>query len=173
MKSHRGLHIATLGRRFSPLLAIGILLFNIPATSQGAEPADLLRGFGRDQIIIAASSQRCIVLDVYIASTAEQRRNGLMHIESMDTNEGMIFIYSQPAEISMWMKNTLIPLDMLFFDTSLRIQHIHRNAVPHSETTISSNGTVMGVIEINGGAAELFGILPGDSIILPSAAGAE
>jgi hypothetical protein len=98
--------------RLRPLLAAAILLFNLPA-SHAAGQAHLLRDFGRDQIIIAASSQRCIVLDVYIAATPEQRRNGLMYVESMGTNEGMLFIYPQPAEISMWMKNTLLPLDML------------------------------------------------------------
>lgn len=167
MKNATGLGVSARSSRLRPLLAAAILLLSMPAISQAAEPAHLLRDFGRDQIIIATSSQRCIVLDVYIADTSEQRRNGLMHVESMDINEGMVFIYSQPAELSMWMKNTLIPLDMLFFDRSLRIQHIHRNAVPHSEAIISSNGPAMGVIELNGGAAELFGILPGDRIILP------
>ena len=173
MKDDTGSRVDARRSRLSPLLAAAILLIIMPAISQAAEPAHLLRDFGRDQIIIDASSLRCIVLDVYIADTSEQRRNGLMHVESMDINEGMVFIYSQPAEISMWMKNTLIPLDMLFFDTSLRIKHIHRNAVPHSEAIISSNGPVIGVIELNGGAAELFGILPGDRIILPSATSAD
>jgi uncharacterized protein len=169
VKNCTWLRVLTRRRRLSRLLAAAIVLVNMPAISQAAEPAHLLRDFGRDQIIIAASSQRCIVLDVYVAATPEQRRNGLMYVESMDTNEGMVFIYSRPAEISMWMKNTLIPLDMLFFDTSLRIQHIHQNGIPLSEAIISSNGPVIGVIELNGGTAELFGILPGDRIILPSA----
>jgi len=149
-----------------PLLAAATLLFLMPA-SQAAEPADLLRDFNRGQIIIVASSQRCIMFDIYIADTAQRRRNGLMYVESMDPNEGMLFIYTQPAEISMWMKNTLIPLDMLFFDAKLRIHHIHRDATPYSEAIISSNGPVIGVIELNGGAAQQFGILPGDNIILP------
>ena len=133
-----------------------------------AEPADLLEDFGRSQIIIATSNQRCVVLDMYIADTPERRRNGLMFVESMNLYEGMLFIYAQPAEISMWMKNTLIPLDMLFFDPELRIHYIRRNTVPLSEEIISSNGSVIGVIELNGGAAETLGILPGDRIIVPS-----
>jgi uncharacterized membrane protein (UPF0127 family) len=150
-------------------LTLAAILIALSAqTIHAAEPAHLLGDFGRAQIIIEASSQRCIVVDVYIADTPQRRGNGLMFVESMDLYEGMLFIYPQPADISMWMKNTLIPLDMLFFDTELRIQHIHRNAVPLSEDIISSNGTVLGVIELNGGAAEHFGILPGDRISVPS-----
>jgi hypothetical protein len=155
----------------SKRLALTLAAASIALSAQtihAAEPAHLLREFGRAQIIIEASSQRCIAVDVYIADTPQRRSNGLMFVESMGLYEGMLFIYPQPANISMWMKNTLIPLDMLFFDTELRIQHIHRNAVPLSEDIISSNGLVLGVIELNGGAAEHFGILPGDRIIVPS-----
>lgn len=154
-------------KKLALTLAAALLVFSAQPV-HSAEPAHLLSDFSRAQIIIDASSQRCIVLDVYIADTPQQRSNGLMFVESMDLYEGMLFIYPQPADISMWMKNTLIPLDMLFFDTELRIHHIHSNAVPLSEEIISSNGAVMGVIELNGGAAEQFGILPGDRIIVPS-----
>ena len=136
---------------------------------QAAEPAQLLGDFGRGQIIIETSQQRCIVSDVYVVDTPLRRRNGLMFVESMEPYEGMLFIYPQAADISMWMKNTLIPLDMLFFNTDLRIHHVHRNAVPLSEAIISSNGQALGVIELNGGAAEHFGILPGDRIIVLAA----
>lgn len=166
MTLYRWLRLPIRSGGFSPVLTVAILLLNMPV-SPAAEPAHLLRDFDRDRIIIAASSQRCIVFDIYIADTPELRRNGLMFVESMDPNEGMLFIYSQPAEISMWMKNTILPLDMLFFDTRLRIHHIYRNATPYSEAIITSNGPVIGVMELNGGAAQQFGILPGDYIVLP------
>lgn len=159
-------------RKPGRLLYAAFMLLAMQAVN-AAEPADLLENFGRAQIIIAASNQRCVVLDMYIADTPARRQNGLMFIESMNLYEGMLFIYAQPAEISMWMKNTLIPLDMLFFDQELRIRHIRRNTIPLSEEIISSNGTVTGVIELNGGAAETLGILPGDRIIVPSTETAE
>ncbi len=91
-----------------------------------------------------------------------------MHIEAMDEYEGMIFLYEQPAEISMWMKNTLIPLDMLFVTSDATIASVHNNAVPMSEAIISSGSSVAAVIELNAGAADRFGIQAGDRIIIPA-----
>jgi uncharacterized membrane protein (UPF0127 family) len=149
-------------------LLLGITLPAMLMTSaNSAEPADLLRGFNRAQLIIDSSSRGCILFDIYIANSREQRSQGLMFIRSMDEYEGMLFIYPEPAEISMWMKNTLIPLDMLFIDHKLTITAIHKNAPPLSTDIISSGGVVNGVIELNGGSAVKFGIRHGDQIIFP------
>jgi uncharacterized membrane protein (UPF0127 family) len=151
----------------------GLLLSAALATmsasiARGAEPADLLREFNRAQLIIDSSSRGCILFDIYIANSSELRSQGLMFIRSMDEYEGMLFIFAAPAEISMWMKNTLIPLDMLFIDGQLTIASIHKNATPLSTDIISSGSIVEGVIELNGGSAERFGIVPGDRIIFPA-----
>ena len=161
---------------FSPTrkgLLISMLLgITLPAmlmtSANSAEPADLLRDFNQTQLIIDSSSRGCILFDIYIANSQEQRSQGLMFIRSMDEYEGMLFIYPEPAEISMWMKNTLIPLDMLFFDHKLAITAIHENAVPLSTDIISSRGVANGVIELNGGSAEKFGISQGSQIIFPA-----
>jgi uncharacterized membrane protein (UPF0127 family) len=157
-------------RRLGGLLLAAAIAINVQSAG-AAEPADLLREFGRTQIVISTAGQRCILFDIYVANTAQLRRNGLMFVESMDIHEGMLFIYEGTSEITMWMKNTLLPLDMLFFDTSLTIRHIHRNAVPLSEAVISSQGSVAGVIELNGGAADQLGIAVGDRILLQESGG--
>jgi len=133
-----------------------------------AEPAFFLRGFQQSKLIIDTESRGCVLFDVYVAQTPEQRAQGLMRIESMQRYEGMIFLYAEEASISMWMKNTLIPLDMIFISRNARIANIHRNAVPMSEEIIDSGAAVIAVIELNGGAADYFGISNGDRIIFPA-----
>jgi uncharacterized membrane protein (UPF0127 family) len=148
-------------------IILAAFLTAIPATaSQSAEPADLLRKFGRTQLIIESDKRGCILFDIYIAESREQRSQGLMFIRSMDEYEGMLFIFPQATEISMWMENTLISLDMLFINEQLTITSIHRDAVPLSTDIISSGGIASGVIELNGGSADKFGINPGGRVIL-------
>jgi len=146
-------------------LVTGVALAALLTTSvvHSAKPANLLRSFERVQAILTARNA-CLLFDLYLAQTSEQRSQGLMYVESMERYEGMLFVYQQPAEISMWMKNTLLSLDMLFLNQQ-RISHIHANAVPLSTDIISSKGIVSGVIELNGGAAETFGIRSGDSLL--------
>jgi uncharacterized membrane protein (UPF0127 family) len=137
-------------------------------TTLAAEPAFFLREFKQTRLIINTKDRGCVLFDVYVAQTNAQRSQGLMNIESMGRYEGMIFIYAQEAEISMWMKNTLIPLDMLFIGRDRRITHIHENAVPMSEDIIESGSAVVAVLELNGGAADSFAISPEDRIIFPA-----
>ena len=82
----------------------------------------------------------------------------------MNENAGMLFFSDYPHDIQMWMKDTLIPLDMIFFDEKGKIVHIHPNAVPNDLTVISSGMDVMGVIELNGGRTEQLNIKVGDVI---------
>lgn len=93
---------------------------------------------------------------------------GLMHRKYMPKNHGMMFQLGQtPRHISFWMKNTLIPLDMLFVAADGSIVNIHHNAVPQSLTGIPSQMPVTAVIEINGGRAEETGIKIGDRVLHP------
>ncbi|MEE4184877.1 MAG: DUF192 domain-containing protein [Gammaproteobacteria bacterium] len=133
---------------------------------QAAEPAGLLRDFGRGFLVIESSAQRCIFLDVYVATNRRQWQQGLMHVRSMPLYEGMIFLYPEEREITMWMKNTYIPLDMVFAGSDNRVAHLHYDAVPHSEAVISSVAQVNQVLELNAGAIKAFGIQPGDRLLL-------
>src|SRR4029078_1297165 len=85
---------------------------------------------------------------------------GLMFRRSMAPDAGMIFDFKTPSMATMWMKNTLIPLDMLFVDARARIVNIHERAVPGSLDTIAAAAPVRAVVELNGGTAARRGIRP-------------
>ena len=104
---------------------------------------------------------------VEIADEPEEITTGLMNRESMDPDAGMLFDFGQPREAAMWMKNTLIPLDMLFMDPQGKVIAIARETVPGSLRTITPGVPVKSVLELNGGRAEELGIEPGDEVIHP------
>jgi len=95
---------------------------------------------------------------VEIADDAAERAQGLMFRESLDPSAGMLFIYDRPQPAAFWMKNTLIPLDILFFDASGRLTGFHENAVPHDETPLPGGNAVAMVLEIPGGRARALGL---------------
>ncbi|MCY4334080.1 MAG: DUF192 domain-containing protein [Litoreibacter sp.] len=105
---------------------------------------------------------------VEIADDAAERAQGLMHRESMPRMSGMLFIYEAPQPLAFWMRNTLIPLDMIFLDETGTVAHIHENAVPLDETPISGGpGPLLSVLEINGGMASRLGISIGSQLRHP------
>jgi uncharacterized membrane protein (UPF0127 family) len=101
---------------------------------------------------------------VEVAETPEQMEQGLMFRRTMAPDAGMLFDYKTPIVATMWMRNTLIPLDMLFVDTQGRIINIHERAVPQSLDVIAAAGPVRAVIELNGGTAARLGIARGDQV---------
>lgn len=98
---------------------------------------------------------------VDIADTTEKRTIGLMFRDKMGADSGMLFVFDDEIERAFWMKNTLIPLDMLFIDRSGKIIHIHESAIPHDLTPVPSKGPAFAVLEINGGRAKTLGLTPG------------
>lgn len=100
-----------------------------------------------------------VKFNVEVADTIEERANGLMHRSAMPMLSGMLFVYEKEAPVAFWMKNTLIPLDMLFFDKTGALVHIHENAVPEDLTAIPSNGPAQYVLEINGGMSKRLGFM--------------
>ncbi len=139
-----------------------------PNAAKAARPEYFVRDFPRAQLIIDTQERGCVLFDVYVAQSPAQRAQGLMHIEAMDQYEGMIFLYPQEGRISMWMKNTLISLDMLFIDKQSKIANMHAGAVPLAETIIDSGTNVIAVIELKAGAINYFGIETGNRIIFPA-----
>ena len=106
----------------------------------------------------------CILLNIYLSDTPAQHARGLMYVEQMDEFEGMLFRYRGSAGITMWMKNTYIPLDILFITAKGVILNIARETLPHSTRHISSTGPVRAVLELPGGSAKQFGIRAGDRV---------
>ena len=105
---------------------------------------------------------------VEVADDAAERSRGLMYREELPRFGGMLFVYDAPEPVAFWMKNTLIPLDMLFFDASGRLAAVHENAVPGDLTPIPGGDAIQYVLEINGGAARRLGIVPGAELRHPA-----
>jgi uncharacterized membrane protein (UPF0127 family) len=115
-------------------------------------------------IITAGAPHR---FTVEIATSTAQMMQGLMFRKSLAPDAGMLFDYQAPSMASMWMKNTLIPLDMLFVDATGHIVNIHERAVPGSLDAIAAAAPVRAVVELNGGTSARLGIRPGDRVIFP------
>jgi uncharacterized membrane protein (UPF0127 family) len=95
---------------------------------------------------------------VEVVDDAAERAQGLMHRESLPRFGGMLFVYEAPQPVAFWMKNTLLPLDMLFFDGAGRLTRIKENAQPHDETAVVGGDAIRYVLEINAGLAAELGI---------------
>lgn len=106
--------------------------------------------------------------DIRLAVSPEERAQGLMFVESMPADAGMLFVFENERALGFWMKNTLIPLDMIFITSRGTIRKVHENAIPHDLTTIRSGGPALAVLEINGGVARQLGIAKGALVRHPS-----
>ncbi|MFW2403960.1 MAG: DUF192 domain-containing protein [Gammaproteobacteria bacterium] len=149
-------------QRCAIVIALSLLS---PPSVHAARPASYLRDFGQARAIIETSNNICVVLDIYLADSREQHGQGLMFIDQMDELEGMLFRYSRVGLISMWMKNTHIPLDMLFIRGDGEIAGIARNTTPMSTKTITSPEPVPFVLELNGGMTERWKIETGNRLL--------
>ena len=105
---------------------------------------------------------------VEVADHPAERSRGLMERESMPTGAGMLFVYERPQRAVFWMKNTLIPLDMIFMDARGQVTHVHENAQPLDLTPIEGGDDVQFILEINGGLAGRMGIAEGSELRHPS-----
>lgn len=107
------------------------------------------------------------VFSVEMATTEEEKQTGLMYRKELADGKGMLFDFSPEQQISMWMKNTYISLDMIFIRADGRILRIAENTEPHSTKIISSGGLARGVLEVAAGTAQKYGIQPGDRVAHP------
>ena len=105
---------------------------------------------------------------VELALTPADQARGLMFRESLPRLAGMLFVYPRESNVAFWMRNTLIPLDMIFVDDEGRVVRVHENAVPGDETPIPAGAPTMAVLEINGGMARSLGIDAGDEVRSPA-----
>ncbi|NSZ19479.1 DUF192 domain-containing protein [Agrobacterium vitis] len=120
--------------------------------------------FETTQIEVNTSHHDPILLTVELAKTRAQRARGLMYRNHLPVGHGMLFSYRPARVVQMWMRNTVIPLDILFIDGHGRIEQVIANARPTSDTIITSAVPVRYVLEINGGSAQDLNVKAGDRI---------
>ena len=114
-----------------------------------------------------ASKTGVHVFTVEIADTEAERERGLMFRKELPPGRGMLFDFHREQQVGFWMKNTLIPLDMIFIDRRGRIVNIAQDAKPMSEDVIMSGGQVRAVLEVIAGTVRRLGIQPGDRVSNP------
>lgn len=134
-----------------------------PAPAAAFQPAQL-KGFQRSTLTIERRGGRDS-FQVWLALTPAEQQQGLMWIRQLPADHGMLFVLPAPRPMDMWMKNTFVSLDMLFFDPNGTITRIVPRATPQSEAIIESGGVVQGVLELAAGEAERRAIRVGDRIV--------
>jgi uncharacterized membrane protein (UPF0127 family) len=142
----------------------------VPAACQpAAAPVALERSpAGLDQVTLTVTSghaQHRFIVEV--ARTEAEQMTGLMNRDTLAPDRGMIFPYATPQPVSFWMKNTIIPLDMIFVAPGGHILRIEAKAVPFSFEPVPSGGPIEAVLELGGGRAAELGIKPGDRVSWP------
>jgi uncharacterized membrane protein (UPF0127 family) len=143
-----------------------IALIVIISLSPMARPA--MADSMRRETVVLATSAGSREISAEIAETEQQKQLGLMFRTSLGDMDGMLFVNARPEDVSMWMRNTYIPLDMIFIEPAGRVHRIEANATPFSERIIPSDGAVIGVLELKGGTAAKLGLKAGDRISSPS-----
>lgn len=108
--------------------------------------------------------------NVEVVDTNESRAKGLMFVQELADDAGMLFDFKEERPVSFWMRNTFIPLDMVFIGADGVVKNIHVNAIPHDVTSIPSEGPVQFVLEIPGGRSVEIGLKPGDTMEHPRVA---
>lgn len=135
-----------------------LLLLNFTVTAK--EPV-------LETLVITNAEGNAINYQVEIARTASQTQRGLMFRDTLPADRGMLFIYKPERPAAMWMKNTILSLDMLFIDSQGVIINIAENTTPFSLASIESGGPVRAVLELNAGQAELHKFAVGDKVTHP------
>ncbi|MFD2233295.1 DUF192 domain-containing protein [Phaeospirillum tilakii] len=146
------------------LVALG-LAGPAEAAPAAAEPATVR--FERAPVALLTADGRRVVINAELATSPAQLEQGLMFRTALAADGGMLFDFGAPRMVAMWMKNTLIPLDMLFIDATGTIRYIEENAPPHSLEPRGPALPVRAVMELAGGSARRLGLRPGDRVEHP------
>ncbi len=145
-------------------------MMTVPAACQPAQTSPALEQSpaGLDQgTVTIASGGKTHRFTVEIARTAEQQQTGMMSRASVAPDRGMIFPYATPQPVAFWMKDTWIPLDLIFIAPGGKILRIEENAVPYSLDQIPSGGPIEAVLEIGGGRSAELKLKAGDQVDWP------
>ena len=131
--------------------------------AQSSGPAVTMSQEGLEPLAIVTSSGRH-AFRVEFARSGPQLERGLMYRRDLPQDRGMLFDFQTSQPIMMWMKNTYVPLDMIFIAQNGKVTHITKNAEPLSEAIIPSDGPAYAVLEVNAGVADRIGLKPGDRV---------
>jgi len=153
-------------RLLRKFMVVTVAAFAVAAMARAQNgPLEDLDAFPRGKLEIADGKKVKHTFDVWLADSPRRQAQGLMFVRSLPAMRGMLFVHESPKPMSMWMKNTYIPLDMVFIDGEGRIQQIVEQATPHSLAIINSNEPALAVLEIAGGEAKRLGLHPGQRVL--------
>lgn len=150
------------------LVGLSILGVNNRAGAQHSETQHAQAQLPTEKLTITTEDKKQHEFVVEVASTPEQQQQGEMFRNSVPEMRGMLFVWPMPQESLMWMKNTLVPLDMIFIGPDKTIHAIEENTVPQSLAQISSHGLVIAALELKGGESKRLGLKVGDKVSSPS-----
>ncbi len=136
----------------------------LPASAWAIDPTGPQPKLPTQPLTISGHGGPVHKFNVEMAMTPEQQETGLMFRKDVPPDSGMLFIWDIPREVPMWMKNTLVPLDMVFISEDGTVSHIAEDTVPQSLAQISSGGPVKGTLELQGGLTEKLDIRVGDKV---------
>ena len=156
---------------FSAICLLLLMVGAAGADTRKDPPSDakeLDQIFQRSTLQIATPDARLHRFNIWLADDDARRARGLMFVKHLNAGDGMLFVYPRPQPIAMWMKNTLIPLDMLFVAPDGKVTRVVQNTEPHSLKTVESGGEVLGVVELAAGTAARLKIAPGAQVIHPA-----
>src|SRR3954469_3205293 len=148
------------------LLSIAIFLLSLTHIVRADEASpNLDKAFPKSDLQIATPDARLHHFHIWVAEDEARRERGLMFVKHMPEDAGMLFAYPSPRPVSMWMKNTVLPLDMLFVNTAGKVEKVVENTKPFSLQTIDSGVPVVAVIELNAGTCARLHISAGARVI--------
>jgi uncharacterized protein len=155
-------------RKISLVLALGwcvCAMFAGSAALAQTETPEPLSAFPQSLLAIRTAAGSVVNFKIWTADTPRREQQGLMFVRAMDEHAGMLFVFPGMQRPTMWMKNTYIPLDLLFINEHGRIEYIAAQATPLSLAVIESPKPALAVLELKGGASDLLGIKVGDSVM--------
>jgi uncharacterized membrane protein (UPF0127 family) len=135
-----------------------------PAPAGDPANPDTVIEFGEPQPVVIETDSGSHTISALIADSDEERQRGLMFREELADDEGMLFDYGEVQTVSMWMRNTFIPLDLIYISADGHIAKIIANAQPRSLRSLPSDFPVLGVLEVRGGLTRELEIRPGDTV---------
>lgn len=160
---------STLTRRLCVAAIIGIAIWLTPLQSHAQpvyqEPTEAQSTLAIEKMDIQTASGQKYRFHIEVAKTMEEKERGLMFRKEVAANGGMIFIFGEAYTPYLWMRNTFVPLDMLFLDKDGYILYIKHSAKPHSLEPIGTGGEAWAVVELQGGISKKLGIRAGDRVL--------